>query len=381
MEVAGHELKLYVESPPMFQAMLADIRQARKRIWIETYIFINDNIGKELADLLKEKARAGVDVRVMYDTVGSYATPQAFFEDLRRHGVQIHAFHSFGEAFSRLGVLLRVLNRRNHRKLTIIDDEVGYFGGMNIVDQSGERPGQPRRKMPLSAGWRDVHVRLKGPQQAELAESFDRSWRQARGEKVPPRPRAYRRGKLATNGESIQFFDSGPGIKNTRAARVFMELFGRARKRILLSMAYFLPIGRVLGRLLKARRRKVRVRIVVPAASDVPVVQRACRYLSNLLVKRHFMIYERQRQMLHSKCMVVDDEWSVVGSCNLDPRSLWINREFLAVIHSRRFAAALTHIIRYEISQSRRYTHRDVKAQSRWQRLVDQLAWSLRWWL
>jgi cardiolipin synthase A/B len=380
LTVAGHELTIFVESPPLFEAVLADMERAQKRLWVETYIFVDDTTGKRVAEVLKTKAKAGLDVRVMYDAVGSFATPNAFFLDLQRAGVKIHAFHSVGEAFARFAPL-RLLNRRNHRKLIIVDDEVGYFGGMNIVDQSGERPGLPRRKLPFSAGWRDVHLRLRGPQQAEMAESFERSWTQSTGGKVTAKPRPYRKGKLRTNGESIQFFDSGPGRRNTRAARVFMELFTKARQRILVSMAYFLPIGRVLGRLLQARRKGVRVRVVVPASSDVPIVQRACRHLCNLLVKRGFMVYERQRQMLHSKAMVIDDEWSVVGSCNLDPRSLWINSEFLAVIHSRRFAHALTKIIRYEISHSDRLTHRDVKATGWWQRSIDRMAWSLRWWL
>ena len=381
MMVAGQALTLFVESPPLFEAVIADMAQATKRIWVETYIFVNDTIGTRIGELLKAKAKEGLDVRLMYDTVGSYATPATFFHDLQRSGVKVHAFHSFGEAFRRISVLFRTLNRRNHRKLIVIDDDVAYFGGMNVVDQSGEQTGQPRRRLPVSAGWRDVHLRLQGKRQADLAESLERSWLQATGQKVQAKPRTYRKGELTQNGENLQFFDSGPGLRNTRAARVFLQLFRRARQRILISMAYFLPTGRVLGELLKARRRNVRVRVVVPAASDVAVVKRACRYLCNMLIKRRFMIYERQHQMLHSKCMVVDDEWSIVGSCNLDPRSLWINREFICVIRSPRFAHALSQIIRYEIDQSDRFTHRDVKAQRWWHRLVDRFAWALRWWL
>lgn len=380
LSVAGQELLLFVESPPLFEAMLVDMRRAKKRIWLETYIFAQDAVGKEVASVLKAQARAGLDVRLIYDAVGCFGASPGFFADLERAGVHVHAFHALGEALYRFS-LLRILNRRNHRKLLVIDEHVAYFGGMNIVDQSGERSDLPRRKLPVSGGWRDVHLRLCGPQQAELAESFLRSWLQAKGQRVPEKALSYRLGHLAQGAESIQFFDSGPGRKHTRAARVFLQLFQQARERILLSMAYFLPIGRVLGHLLKARKRGVRVRVVVPASSDVPLVQRATRYLNHLLIKRRVQIYERQRQMLHSKAMVVDDEWSVVGSCNLDPRSLWINYEFLAVIHSRRFARALKEIIRFEMAHSVRFTHRTVRALPWWQRLLDRLAWSLRWWL
>src|SRR5207245_4576415 len=139
-----------------------------------------------------------------------------------------------------------------------------------------------------------------------------------RGKKVPRRSRSYRKGQLATAAESIQFFDSGPGPKHTRALRVFHRLLSMARKRITLSMAYFLPVGRVLRALLRAHRRGVFIRVVVPAQSDVPVVQRATRCLYGRLLRRRFHIYERQVHMLHSKVMVVDDEGSVLGSCTLD---------------------------------------------------------------
>src|SRR5262249_4819153 len=123
------------------------------------------------------------------------------------------------------------------------------------------------------------------------------------------------------------------------------------------------------------------VRTVVPGRSDVPVVQRATRHLYTKLLRRRFHVYERQVNMLHSKVMVVDGEWAVLGSSNLDARSLWINLEFLAAIQSRTLARALNDIIGYEIAHSRRITRKKYLRQRWWQRLLDRLAWSLRWWL
>src|SRR5207245_7869629 len=140
-----------------------------------------------------------------------------------RAGVQVHCFHSVWEALYRFS-FLRVLNRRNHRKLLIVDDRVAYFGGMNLVAQGSAGLVQADEHLPVSAGWRDVHVRLTGPQQEELAESFDRSWCRARHLKVKRRSRPYRLGLPAPGEESIQFFDSGPGRKHTRAARGFSQL-------------------------------------------------------------------------------------------------------------------------------------------------------------
>jgi cardiolipin synthase len=380
VEVAGHELVLFVESPPLIAAMMRDIHSAQKRVWVESYIFLNDSAGITIAEALKERARAGVDVRVLYDAIGSQTTPSAFFRDLEQAGVQVHAFHSIGEALRRFTVF-RTLNRRDHRKLMVLDDRVAYFGGMNLVDPSHAAVVEQAEALPSSSGWRDVHVRLTGPQQAEVAESFERSWRRAHGQEIEPRPRAYRRGLLAKGEESIQFFDSGPGIKHTRASRVFTRLIQTAQRSLTLSMAYFLPVGRVLTELLRAHRRGVFIRVVVPGQSDVPVVQYATRYLYRKLLRRRFHIYERQVNMLHSKVMVVDDEWSVLGSCNFDARSFWINLEFFAVIHSKNLARVLTEIVRYEIAHSRRITQHEC-AQQRWgYRVLDRLAWSLRWWL
>jgi cardiolipin synthase len=378
--VAGNELTVFAESGPLIAAMVGDIRRARTRAWLETYIFLDDDAGAAVADALAEAARTGADVRLLCDAVGSQWTPAAFFRPLVEAGATVHFYHTVREALWRFRPL-RILNRRDHRKLLVVDDRVAYFGGMNIVDASSARTVDRAELLPSSAGWRDVHVRLEGPQQGQVAESFDRSWRRAHGEKVPRRPRAYRKGLLACGAESLQFFDSGPGRGNSRAARLFARLIRAARRRLTLSMAYFLPVGGVLAELLRAPRRGVAVRVVVPGESDVPLVQHATRYLYTRLLRRRFRVYERQVNMLHSKVMVVDDQWTVVGSCNLDARSLYINLEFLAVIHSRPLARVMNRIVRYEIARSKRVTLQSFRESSWWRRLVNRLAWMLRWWL
>jgi cardiolipin synthase A/B len=380
LTVAGHELAIFVQSLPMIASLVRDIQTAQKRVWVESYIFLDDVAGSAVAEALKERARMGLDVRVLHDAIGCQTTPSVFFHQMAEAGVQVHAFHSVWEAVYRFSIL-RVLNRRNHRKLVVIDDRVAYFGGMNLVDQGSAALVEHAEHLPISAGWRDIHVRLTGPQQSELADSFDRSWRRAQRLPVKRRSRSYRRALPAAGAESIQFFDSGPGRKHTRAARVFTQLIRRARRRLLLSMAYFLPVGPVLRQLVRAHRRGVFIQVVLPGESDVPVVQRATRYLYRRLLRRRFHIYERQMHMLHSKLMVVDEEWTVLGSCNLDARSLYINFELLAVIHSRNLAKVLGAIIQDEIDGSRRVTLRSCAKQSRWQRLLDRVAWSFRWWL
>jgi len=314
VSVAGHELRIYAESRPLIEAMVEDIRAARTRVWVESYIFLDDRAGQAVADALMERARAGLDVRVMADAIGSQTTPWPFFRELEEAGALVHIFHSFWEALWSLSAF-RILNRRNHRKLVVIDETVAYFGGMNLADPVHVSDFDAADRAPVSAGWRDVHIRLAGPQQAEVAESFERSWRLAHGEEIKRRSRAYRKGLLAHGEESIQFFDSGPGLKHTRAGRIFSRALKNAKHTLTLSMAYFLPVGRVLRALLRAHRRGVFVRVVVPGQSDVQIVQHASRWLYTRLIRRRFHIYERQLNMLHSSESV--DKPGVPGGYSL----------------------------------------------------------------
>ena len=380
--VAGQALTTFESSGPLIKAMVEDIRQARQRVWLESYIIAADAAGQAVAEALKERAAAGVDCRVIYDAVGSASTPSAFFRDLEAAGVHVHAFHTLWESLWQFRSL-RVLNRRDHRKLLVIDDRTAYFGGMNLVDQSGIATvaNAQARHLPASAGWRDVHVRLEGPQQQHLAEAFRRIWQRVRLHRRPRRVRWAVREMLESRSESIHFFDSRPWFKYHQPRRVLSPLLRGARHTITLSMAYFIPDGRVLRDLLRAAKRGVKVRVIIPGISDVPAVYWATRHLYARLLKHDIRIYERKDRMLHSKVLVIDGVWTVLGSCNLDPRSLQINLELIAVIHSRPMAAAINRIARFELRNSRRVTIADVRKRSWLERLLDRLAWSMRRWL
>jgi cardiolipin synthase len=382
LHAAGHDLEIYTESPPLIAAMRRDIENARRRVWLESYIYVADAAGQALGEALKARVSAGADVRLVYDAVGSARTPAAFFDDLSRAGVQVHAYHSFAEALTR-SAPLRVLNRRDHRKLLIVDDHVAYFGGMNIVDQTGLfTPAQAKaHHLPSSAGWRDVHVRLTGPKQPLVADAFDRLWRRAHLKQKAPWPDWPIAQMLASGHDDVWFFDSQPQWRQRSPVRVFTPLIRQAKEEIILAMAYFLPTRRLLREMYRARRRGARVRVIVPAQSDVALVQAATRHLYGKLLKHGIEIYERQDQMLHGKSMVIDGLWGVVGSCNFDPRSLWHNLEFLAVFRAEAMAAALREICDFEMRHSLRISLEDVANRSWWRRLADSAAYRLRRWL
>ncbi len=157
-------------------------------------------------------------------------------------------------------------------------------------------------------------------------------------------------------------------------------MIGRARHQVTVAMAYFVPVGMVLRAFLRARRRRVGVRVIVPGVSDVAVVKHATAYLYHRLIRRGFRIFERRQRMLHSKVMIVDERWTVVGSANMDPRSLGTNLEFLAVIRSREMARVMQRVWRFEAGHSKRITMADVRKVGWWGRLVNQVAWMGRWW-
>lgn len=383
VEVEGHELTIFTESPPMIAAMVDDIRAAKKRVWMEMYIFADDDAGRAVAEALSDRATAGLDVRLMIDALGSFSTPGALLQRMRDAGVKVHVYHALGHAL-RAPRILQVLNQRNHRKLLVVDDRIAYFGGMNVVDQSGIRNAADakQRKLPKSAGWRDVHVRMVGPRQAEIAAACDRLWqRTQRGDRKSKEPPWTLEGLRNPESEAMLFFDSRPNFKNRRPQRVLVPLIQTAQREITMAMAYFVPLGRVLRELVRARRRGVTVRVIVPGISDVQVVQWATRHFYEYLLRRGIRIYERLDRMLHSKAMVIDHRWCVIGSCNLDARSLRLNLEFFAVIHSAELARLLDEVFRHEMQGSRRVTAEFIRSRSCWQRGLDRAAWALRKWL
>lgn len=381
IQVASQTLTVFTETPHMIEALIRDIQTAKTRIWIEIYIFFNDDAGNRVSEALIERAKAGVDVRVLYDSVGSMATPNAFFTNMIEGGVQVYAYHTVWQALGRGVRFFSVFNSRNHRKLFIIDDSVAYFGGMNIVDQN-LTDQKAIKDLPSSTGWRDVHVRLTGRSQAVLMKSFERSWHFAHHEKAFPREKRLSASKtIASNGEAIQFFDCGPRRELARPFKIFHRLIRSARKSIVISMAYCLPPGKIIRAMRRARKLGVEIDIIVPAESDVKLVQWATEYLYKKWIKQGIRIFEREDRMLHSKVITVDDEWTIIGSCNLDFRSFRINLEILATIQSEPCAAMIRNICDHEMQNSRQITLEDCDQHQWWKRLRNRIAYAFRWWL
>lgn len=395
IDVDGNELRVFTEYQHYIEALLCDVRQARQRVWIESFTIADDPAGRDLAEALSDRAASGVDCRISYDAIGSLRTSNEFFSQLDRAGVKIHKYRPLSQRLLRPG-FFGYMQRRNHRKLVVIDDRLCYFGGMNIMNfgrpvSPGDSavPGHASTDLNSAAAnpyeasdsWRDIQIRLVGPAARNVATAFLALWPRAKGERPVREVNPSVREILSASSDAIYFIDTRPRLRHRRPGPIFKALIDRSRTRINVMMAYFLPVGGVLRKLRKATRRGVHVKVILPACSDVRVVQWATEYMYDRLLSLKIHIFERQNRMLHSKAMVIDDDWTVVGSCNFDPRSLFINIEFLAVIRSSQLASTLHQIFSYEQSHSQEVCIKRHRQRNFVRRIVQFLAWQFRRWL
>lgn len=319
---------LHAEGDALYAAMLDDIAAARHVVRLETYIFVCDEIGERFIDALVERAEAGVRVHFRIDAAGSFGqVPRAVVRRLRRAGVHFVRWRrwSWRHPFT--------VHRRNHRKLLVVDRRCVYLGGFNIHREcSREHYGEQR--------WSDLHVRLTGPVVADAAMLYDHDGR------MPTRWRSRsRRGHYLVPNKTRRF--------RALLHRVFHRAFARARRRVWLTTPYFVPDSRTQRELCRAARRGVDVRVLVPGKSDVRITQWAGRAAYSRLLAAGVRIFEFRPRVLHAKTLLVDSDWSTVGTANLDYRSFFINDEVNAVFEDPAVNAVLAARFLSDLDQSR----------------------------
>ena len=327
-------------------ALEADLRAATHYINLQYYIFTDDNIGRRIADILMEKARQGVKVRVIYDHVGSFRTGNRFWRRMKKAGIECHPFFKVT-----LPVFGSRINWRNHRKLVIIDGKVGYVGGMNIADRY--ITGGKKFKT-----WRDAHLRVIGPAVRSLQYSFAVDWNfmgmPLIEDEVPETPET---GKMGA-----QLVTSGPTSSWSNDELIYQRAIASAQKRIFIQTPYFLPTDGLLKALQTAALSRVDVRIILPQHSDSRMLDNASfSYIAECL-RSGIKIYLYEDGMMHAKTMIVDDEVAAVGSTNFDFRSFEHNFEVNMFIFSRQFNERMTSIFMSDLRHSRRLL------QSQWAR-------------
>ena len=318
---SNNDIKVYTNGRSKFNDLKIDLLNAKEYINVQYYIFEDDTIGTEIKNILVKKAQEGVKVRVIYDHVGSFGTKNKFFKEMINAGIMVHPF--FKVSFPPFGTRI---NWRNHRKLCIIDGQIGYLGGMNIADRyiNGGK----------FASWRDTHARVTGPILAALQYSYTIDWNFMGQSLLEEESSTI---KPINNGSNVgmQFITSGPTDKWSNIALVFLKAISNAKRSILIQTPYFLPTESLLKALQSAALSNVKVRIMLPRHGDSNILRYASYSYINECIKSGIKFYLYDAGMLHCKTIVVDNEFSSIGSTNFDFRRFEHNFECNLLIYSQ----------------------------------------------
>jgi cardiolipin synthase len=347
----GNKVTLLQNGVDTYAAMFAAMRSARDHINLESYIFEDDEIGQQFADLLLAQQGRGIQVNLIYDSVGGVGTPRAFFERLQQAGVAVLEFNPLNPLSARVPW---TVNHRDHRKLLIVDGETAFMGGLNIssVYSSGSITGRFRRPKPPSdpAEWRDTHLKIEGPVVDEFQKLFLQTWAKQKG--TPLAPRNYFPALQSQGQDMVRAIGSTPDEPFSRIYITLLSAIGNAEKEVFLTNAYFVPDPQLLKALIDAAARGVDVRLLLPSHSDSALVFHAGRAFYQTLLAGGVKIFERSGAVLHSKTAVVDGVWSTVGSTNLDWRSFRDNDEINAVVLGRGFAGQMQQMFNKDLAAS-----------------------------
>jgi len=336
--VGGNRVTLLQDGPQTYRAMLAAIGAAADHVNLESYIIEDGEVGQRFADLLIERQAHGVQVNIIYDSVGAFGTSPAFFERLRQAGIQVLEFNPVNPL---AGEKAWTPNNRDHRKLLVVDGRTAFLGGINISSVYSEGSGMRRRDREAGdvGGWRDTDVRIEGPVVADYQRLFMATWEKQGGPALMPRD--YFPALPQSGSETVRAIGSTPDDEYSLIYLTLIAAITSAEKRVQIVNAYFVPDPQLVRALLEAAARGVDVRIILPANSDSGVAYHAGRSHFSELLEGGVRIYERQGALLHAKSASVDGTWSCVGSSNLDWRSALDNDEVNAVVLGPGFAARM----------------------------------------
>ncbi|MCF6282068.1 MAG: phospholipase D-like domain-containing protein [Candidatus Polarisedimenticolaceae bacterium] len=357
-ETRHDAIQLYTEGDQLFEAMLKAIAGAQKQICMETYIFADDEVGHSFAHALSERAKAGLEVRLLVDALGSlFQFHRSLGSELERSGVQVHHFHRW-----QWREPLRY-NRRDHRKLLVVDSNEAFLGGFNIHRQSSQRYFGATR-------WRDTHASFQGGLAQQAAELFDAFWRGDR--QWLPKDDEQKNSVLVPNQTRLC---------RQRLACIYADFIGSAKEQVCLTTPYFVPDHRTQKVLLTAVKRGVEVRLLVPHTSDVRLARWAANAVYARLLDAGVRIFEYLPRMLHAKVAIVDGKWATLGTANLDYRSLFQNYELNLVSRDPDLCCRLQTQFEADLTEASAVCATRWR-QRRWvPRLAELLGWSVRRWL
>ena len=374
--VLGNNVRLLVDGPRTYDAVFAALEEARHSIHIETYWFADDVMGQRFARVLEEKAAEGVDVRIIYDALGSFWTSPQFFDELSRHGIEVATFHPLNPS------KIWKINNRDHRKLIVVDGLVGFTGGINICDPYAEAStSKPGPSMGISNAWRDTHAELRGPAVALLQTKFIQTWKMLGMPITLPDEGVFPR-LASSGGDLVQVVSSDGGDEREfRIYNAYLEAIKHAEQRIWISQAYFAPDRRFRKALTKAAKRGVDVRVILPAFNNSTLVYQASRATYDEMLEGGVELYELTDAFLHAKTAVIDGVWSTVGSSNLDRRSFIHNNELNVVVVGADFAREMEDLFRIDLEGSEQLDLETWRQRPIFDRVKEFLSRPLAYWL
>jgi cardiolipin synthase len=362
--VPGNAVRALCNGDEIFPAMLAAIRSAKRTVCLETFIYWSGSVGREFADALSERARAGVKVHVVLDWVGSGKMDASMLEEMKDAGVEVVKYHPL--RWYNVGRI----NNRTHRKLLVVDGAVGFTGGVGIADNWLGHAQDPDH-------WRDSHFRVEGPAVAQMQATFMDNWMETcaqvlHGEEYFPELKP-------AGSHAAQLFHSSADNASESVRLMYLLSIASAVKSVRIANAYFVPDSLAVDTLVAARRRGVRVEIIVPSRHiDQKLVRRASRSLWGPLLEAGVEIHEYQPTMYHVKVVVVDEVWTSVGSTNFDNRSFRLNDEANLNILDAEFAASQAKVFEEDKARSRRITLEEWRRRPLRERMVERLSGLLR---
>ena len=337
---AGNDIDVFTTGQEKLEALMRDIEAATDYIHLQYFIIENDDVGKRLLDLLMRKASEGVQVRVLYDYVGSFYFRPKLLRRMRAAGIEVHPFLQL----TLMQFAFRI-NWRNHRKIVVIDGKVGYVGGMNIANRYvvGDKNWAP---------WRDTHLRIHGEAVAALQYSFAIDWNFTTRKLLTNTVMQY--DELPSNGNRVQMMGSGPTNRWKNIAFVFLKAISLAKRQVYIQTPYFLPSDSLLKVLQSAALSGVDVRLMIPRKPDSTMLRLATgSYIKECLLSG-IKVYFYEPTVMHAKVIIIDDEFVTTGSTNFDFRSFEHNFEFNALVYSKDFNRKMKDIFDADMQQCTR---------------------------
>ena len=361
--INGNRVTLLKDGREAFPSMISAIEGASSTINLETYMLRSDRTGWRFGEILAKKSSEGVEVNIIYDSLGSLDCGEDFLQFLQSRGINILEYNPIAPWKKGWRWL-----RRNHRKILVVDGRVGFTGGINIADDYSD-PSEGGK------GWRDTHIKIEGPVVRELQRLFLSTWKKSAGErKYFP--------YLEESGDTPVQIVGSREIRNRKAIKkAYINAIKNAKQSIYLTNAYFIPDRGILRAIWNACKRGVEIVLILPGISDVKVVQYASRSLYSRLLSQGVKIYEREGKVLHSKTAVIDGEWSTIGSYNMDHRSYLYDLEVNAIIYGREFGEKVKTVFMDDLKDCRKIELDKWKERQLKEKLIEKFCFRFRHWM